>query len=312
MSFLNGNDDDRDIHPKVLLDDNKNSNKNNNKDQDEDNKDEDEENELLESLWDQGVETGIIVKWPGIPQPLHISTVLEENDLAPLFHGTQWAGTRVWKAAIVAIRYLYNRYQSNEFCPASSSSSSSLLLLELGCGLGIPGMVLHSLFPNLNVILTDEETLVPQLVKNLERNFPKDDRIVAKPLSWSPEYVSSILPIHAINGPSLDVCLNCDCIYEPLYGEQAWKALADTLIELAKQHPSICLVTSVERRMADAVEKFLERLEASPYIASPIECALVDDTDPHHRIEIYVTTGVTKSRPSANLTTGSSSGAESG
>jgi 16S rRNA G527 N7-methylase RsmG len=28
-------------------------------------------------------------------------------------------------------------------------------LLELGCGLGVPGMILHALIPELQVILTD-------------------------------------------------------------------------------------------------------------------------------------------------------------
>jgi hypothetical protein len=67
--------------------------------------------------------------------------------------------------------------------------------------------------------------------------------------------------------------------------------LADTLSELAKQNPSILLVTSVERRNADAVEKFVERLGQSPYV-SLVERVLLDDKDPHHPIEIYVARGV--------------------
>jgi hypothetical protein len=67
--------------------------------------------------------------------------------------------------------------------------------------------------------------------------------------------------------------------------------LAGTLSEFAKQNPSILLVTSVERQNADAVEKFVERLGRSPH-ASPVERVLLDDKDPHHRIETHVARGV--------------------
>lgn len=263
--------------------------------QSNDDEEQDEDERHFTSIWDDcGVETGIVVTWPGLPKPLHLSTVLEEDDLAPLFHGTQWAGTRVWRAAMIAIHYLYERYQTtpgeeNYLNPTSSS------LLELGCGLGVPGMILHALLPQLQVILTDEDTLTAQLKKNIKTNFGANDdddddkKIQATSLSWSPDCVSSIL--QQADGGTFQVCLNCDCVYEPLYGEESWKALADTLSELAKQNPSILLVTSVERRNADAVEKFVERLGQSPYV-SEVTRVLRDDKDPHHPIEIYVATGV--------------------
>jgi hypothetical protein len=242
---------------------------------------EDEDERHFKSIWDDcGVEIGIVVSWPGLPKPLHISTVLEEDDLAPLFHGTQWAGTRVWRAAMIAIHYLHERYQTDDLKPTS--------LLELGCGLGVPGMILHALIPELQVVLTDQDTLTAQLQKNLENNFEDDGKIKAQGLSWSPDCVSSIM--QQAEGGKFEVCLNCDCVYEPLYGE-SWKALADTMSELAKQNPSILLVTSVERRNADAVEKFVERLGQSQYISS-VQRVLLDDKDPHHPIEIYIASGV--------------------
>jgi hypothetical protein len=252
------------------------------------NDDTDENDQYFESTWTDDVETGIVVTWPGAKNPLEISTILEEDELAPLFHGTQWAGTRVWRAAILAIHYLNQEFQDSKLAKNSR-------LLELGCGLGVPGMVLHQLFPELEVVLTDQDTLVAQLQQNARVNFPDDNKIQAHALSWSREGVATLLDqVVGVGGGSssgFDICLNCDCVYEPLYGEESWKALADTLAELASRNPSCLFITSVERRTADAVEKFLERLERSPHI-SKVELVLVNEDDVHHKIEIYVARGI--------------------
>ena len=318
------------------------------------------------------VETGVVVNYPGLVdpaskfnKPLTLSTVLQEDDLAPLFHGTQWAGTRVWKAALIAIDYVLQ----NVIAPMQQDGQQQTLsFLELGCGLGVPGMVLHALHPTVftNVVLTDQQALLEQLNHNLKENFGtevNDDNaetrqidsmynIHARALSWTSfseqekhdqghqnqddEAIDNSTTDKATEttiqslveemGP-FDICLNCDCVYEPLYGRQAWIALADTLTTLAKINHSKCkhrnnnnkkddetatsscltnrpllLLTSVERRTADAVEDFLQRLESqlqevitNNMVGGEEEtCAkviikrvLVDDSDPHHVIEIY-------------------------
>jgi hypothetical protein len=71
------------------------------------------------------LETAIRVQWNdqynqndlqdhhyGMSRPLLLSTILQPEDMAPLFHGTQWAGTRVWHAAIAATQYLLQHYSS--------------------------------------------------------------------------------------------------------------------------------------------------------------------------------------------------------
>jgi len=98
-----------------------------------------------------------------------------------------------------------------------------------------------------------------------------------------------------------DICLNCDCIYEPLYGRAAWEALADVLIELAIQSPTTLLVTSVERRNSDNVEGFLQKLTASGVMEVPIQCVVHDDSDPYHIIEIYTTKGISSSSTNNNV-----------
>ena len=283
--------------------------------------------------------------------PLKLSTALSEQSIAPLFDGTQWAGTRVWKAAVLGLEYLIRERQrrlvvtevegtgavQRQQLPSFSS------LLELGCGLGVPGMVWKQLLDqeyeqqqqqsssssynndNRRVVLTDRESLVSQLQDNIRANFgdgatsDKGDNnggdatnsnlnsIEAKVLDWSKEGIGELLRherqlLHDAQQqqhnddttttlpPLFDVCLNCDCVYEPLYGRAAWESLADVLTEIAVQSPGTLLITALERRNQDNVEGFLHRLEASG-VVEPIQRVVRHDGDPHHVIEIYVTKG---------------------
>ncbi len=227
---------------------------------------------------------------PTLPT-LSLSTVLQEGSIAPLFDGTQWAGTRVWKAAVVGLEYiLRQRGQDNLGA-----------LLELGCGLGVPGMVWKQVLSmqgpgSPRVVLTDRDSLITQLQANVEANFPDDSSIEAMPLDWSTAGITSLLRNETeTHGTVFDVCLNCDCVYEPLYGREAWESLVDVLSEVALNSPSTLLVTALERRNGDNVEGFLAKLEASERVETPIKRVVQHDEDPHHIIEIYVTKGLAQS-----------------
>ena len=241
---------------------------------------------FIESKWQDSVETGLVISWPPVsPKVIELSTRLSSDAIAPLFDGTQWAGTRVWKAAIVALEYLI---ENDDRIKCNS-------LLELGCGLGVPGMLWYSwkktqqqqqnkVVPQ--VVLTDQPDLVSQLEGNLQSNYSDvDDKIFARELSWSKEGIMEILEKH-----KFDICLNCDCIYTPLYGRDSWLALGDVLESIATESPSTLLVTSVERRNGDGLEEFLERL-TNTGVVETIERVLRNDEDKHHVIEIYITKG---------------------
>ncbi len=227
---------------------------------------------------------------PTLPT-LTLSTVLQEGSIAPLFDGTQWAGTRVWKAAIVGLEYILRQ----------KSQGSLGSLLELGCGLGVPGMIWKQVLSmegngSPRVVLTDMDSLVPQLQANVEANFPGDSSIEALELDWSTEGIASLLQNETkTHGTGFDVCLNCDCVYEPLYGRKAWESLVDVLSEVAAKSPSTLLVTALERRNGDNVEGFLAQLEASGRVETPVQRVIKHDEDPHHVIEIYVTKGLAQS-----------------
>mmetsp|Transcript_41865 Transcript_41865/g.100504 ORF Transcript_41865/g.100504 Transcript_41865/m.100504 type:complete len:429 (+) Transcript_41865:128-1414(+) len=297
-------------------------------------------------------------------KPLVLSTQLSHTQLSPLFDGTAWAGTRVWKAALLAIQYLEEQYyltngsNSTQSDRSPQQRPSSLSLLELGCGLGVPGMVWHTIMDDSNssdsdrrdsdndsswcknrVVLTDMKGLVPQLQANIAQNFGgghinnenetdiNDDEeklttlmIEALPLDWSTEDgIKQLLDreesrkkmlAKKINDddrdndyndkePIFDIVLNCDCIYEPLYGRKAWEDLADLLAVVAHRSLETLIVTSVERRNHDGLDNFMERFARNmqqtttsvPTDGSKMDRVLYDDSDPHHVIEIYTTRG---------------------
>ena len=108
--------------------------------------------------------------------------------------------------------------------------------------------------------------------------------------------------------PIFDIVLNCDCIYEPLYGRKAWEDLADLLVVVAKRSPRTLIVTSVERRNHDGLDNFMDRFAwnmqqatasvpteedrtRKKFKGSPMDRVVRDDSDPHHVIEIYTTRG---------------------
>jgi hypothetical protein len=316
---------------------------------------EDEFADFITSLRQDGVETGLVVTWPrphpthpSSPSPaqhrFHLSTQLQEDAIAPLFDGTQWAGTRVWKAAILGLEYILKEYGScsNDESNLSQPPKHVLSLLELGCGLGVPGIlwyqtqrdawtVKRQLFqksedqgqsapspsvPPLppRVVLTDHPSLLSQLQSNLATNFGDDyltsmsDNIEAKSLSWSKQGVLDLLLDEQkrshMSGSSpsspfsFDICLNCDCIYEPLYGVSSREALCEVLQAVAVHSPQTILVTSVERRRGDGVDVLLSDLANSGVVETDqdrrVPCMHRDDSDPHHIIEIYVTKGIGK------------------
>lgn len=180
------------------------------------------------------------------PRRVVVSTLLEEEDLAPLFDGSRWAGTRLWGAAVRGIQYVSGRLPGTEagladhgIRPPAGDGGGRATLLELGCGLGVPAMVYHMLGGN--AVLTDQIDILSQLEKNVDANFPDtavtsisrrrpsrsggstdDDRpaIHAMPLSWSRADVNRLLEQLGRSQIGFDIVMNCDCVYEPLYGKR--------------------------------------------------------------------------------------------
>ena len=263
---------------------------------------------------------------PNKDRTITISTVLEESDLVPLFDGAGWAGTRVWNAAIWAIKFLVDEYITDNdnlrdtITLPNGEKKTTLNLCELGCGLGVPGMVWH-LFGG-NVVVTEQESIMSQLKVNVKKNFPKtavniDDNIIVAnddgvdcsgvtnetigvetngdvesfgtiktcPLNWSRKGLCSLMHKTG-HSKGFDIVLNCDCVYEPLYGK-SWKLLVDVIDECLKINPNCLVITSVERRSADGVDDFLNELLKCDHVHS-VEKERVNEI---LNLELYIAKG---------------------
>ena len=279
------------------------------------------------------LEEAISFSWPGIYddekvdgtddntekklRKIAISTLLEEDDLAPLFDGSRWAGTRLWAAAVRAVQFLSGHLPDTKNMLGSDAPTTDgeevASILELGCGLGVPGMIFHLL--GCNVVLTDQIEILSQLEKNVLDNFPntsdcnkekehptisdnfpntsdcnkekEQPTINAMDLSWSRSDANSLLEKLGRSDTGFDIVLNCDCVYEPLYGD-SWHLLNETIDELLKVNPKCLVVSSMERRQADGIDQFLEEMRSMGNVGS-VEKVWSEEK---RKIEIYMTRGI--------------------
>lgn len=241
---------------------------------DEGDEEEDEYCDYVESIRSRtGLEIGLRVKWPDL-EPFELTTKLTEQAMAPLFHGTQWAGTRLWRAAVVGLQYLLN-----DETPIDWKKTPKIV--ELGCGLGVPGMII-AMSRQCKVVLTDQDDLLSQLETN--RNTLLETRpnlsLEVEALDWSAKEVAKLIDHHG----AFDVVFNCDCIFEPLYGD-SWKHLADCQEAFLKKSSTTFMLTVVERRSFDGIEKYLERMNSSPLVERVEKLSLSFDAP--SEVEVY-------------------------
>ena len=155
-------------------------------------------------------------------------------------------------------------------------------------------MILHLL--GCHVVLTDQPDILSQLEKNVAFNFGhvddnndgrKKSRIQAMPLSWSRDNTNQLLIELGRETTGFDIVINCDCVFEPLYG-QSWHLLNETIDELLRVNPSCLVLSSMERRgAADGIDKFLDEMQTLNHVGS-VEKVWAEEA---RNIEIYVTRG---------------------
>jgi len=86
-----------------------------------------------------------------------------------------------------------------------------------------------------------------------------------------------------------DIVLNCDCVYEPLYGK-SWELLVEVIDECLKLNPKCLVVTSVERRASDGIDDFVERMRSCEFVGK-VERVMEDKG---RKLELYITTGISE------------------
>ncbi|GMI47927.1 hypothetical protein TrCOL_g4865 [Triparma columacea] len=213
---------------------------------------------VIESIHDDetDVETGmrLTLNPPFVSIPFNhtLSTTLEEDALAPLFGGVEWAGTRFWAAAQQTIEVLQERKML--LVPKTKR------VLELGAGLGVPGICVSEMYDSVeSVIVTDSENLLPQLTKNTESL----EKVHPAALWWGEDDVSLL----SKDGKGWDLVLCCDCIYEPLYGD-SWAKLVDVLVQIFSLNDETVALVSCERRKGDRVEDWVILCESKGLVVS--------------------------------------------
>ncbi len=168
-----------------------------------------------------GSEVVIQVQWlEDETTKLELSTRLEEGAMAPVQNGLELASGMqplLWCT----------------FCLCSTQANVQQATLSvLECGLGVPGMLRHSLY-GCETYLDDQESMVSQLIHNVKHNFGSNktnwvsmastacifdtsepgasgaSTIHSLPLTWS--HNNGLL--HKID---FSIVINCDCVYEPL------------------------------------------------------------------------------------------------
>eukprot|EP00811_Abedinium_folium_P002539 NODE_12331_length_1231_cov_4.028080.p1 GENE.NODE_12331_length_1231_cov_4.028080~~NODE_12331_length_1231_cov_4.028080.p1 ORF type:complete len:190 (+),score=50.22 NODE_12331_length_1231_cov_4.028080:363-932(+) len=176
----------------------------------------------------------------------------------------------LWHGALVLTDEVIDHY--------GARLAAGARVIELGSGLGLPGMVCAAL--GARVLLTDVPDVADLLQRNVATNFGGDGGWCrAAPLDWD---VASARSLLAESSGPFDLVLCSDCIYEPLYG-QSWRALVDCL-EVFCELPTTTVMISVTRRHVehDGIERFLAR--ASEVLSVERFCSRTAE-DQH--VEVY-------------------------
>eukprot|EP01065_Artemidia_motanka_P036444 TRINITY_DN44367_c0_g1_i1.p1 TRINITY_DN44367_c0_g1~~TRINITY_DN44367_c0_g1_i1.p1 ORF type:complete len:329 (+),score=83.37 TRINITY_DN44367_c0_g1_i1:71-1057(+) len=163
--------------------------------------------------------------------------------LAAAFQDGTWTGTLLWDAALCCSEMLIRDEELRAACRSGP-------VVELGCGLGLPGMV-ASLVGAPRVFLTDRELVSALAEENARRNGL--DGAVGRCLDWSDGGFAGLL--QETGEPA--VIIACDCIFFPLFGSSA--PLLDALLGLAGPR-TLCVVSS-ERRPEDGFQRFCDDAE---------------------------------------------------
>lgn len=186
------------------------------------------------------------VELPGAQRKLHL---LQSSPEASDAARGDWTSMRLWQAAASLVDFLL---------VFAKGSFAHARILELGCGLGMPGMVCRAL--GAKVLLTDTPETLGLLFENVKINFGSTSRIQAAALSWNRKGTRELARQY---GPfSLVLC--ADCVYAPLYGLRSARKLAECIVSLCAASRSTVALLAVERRPGDGVRSFLRLVRHPP------------------------------------------------
>ncbi|KAL1527452.1 hypothetical protein AB1Y20_016117 [Prymnesium parvum] len=173
------------------------------------------------------------------------------EDATPLWSDGSWTGTLIWDSAVHATEFLL----SNEAWRASLEGES---VLELGCGLGLPGIVC-ALLGAAPVVLTDRGAVAALAEEGCRAN-PQLAAVRGVTLEWEEAAVKDLVTKH-FNGQPPGVIIACDCIFAPMFGDSF--LLLEVLSALAG--PKTRIIVGLERRPKDGAEAFFTLAERAGF-----------------------------------------------
>ena len=171
--------------------------------------------------------------------PLGLCDPEADNPAAPVWADGSWTGTLLWDSAAHVCELMLAQ-------PCWRARLRGASCLELGCGLGLPGMV-ASLLGAAPVLLTDRQQVAEMAEAGCRANSLEGTRGVE--FDWD-EAAARQLVVDHFGGRAPSLILACDCIFEPLFGEahlllRMLVVLADTQTTVIPA-PEIVIATDCE------------------------------------------------------------------
>lgn len=174
----------------------------------------------------------------------------EISDGGAIYEGGTATGTLLWDSAV----------HTTEWLLGLRLSLAGRSVLELGCGLGLPGLACHALGAA-NVLLTDRPPIA-ELVADGLAHSATGPAVRSFSFEWDAAGAARVL--EELGGPP-DVLLACDCIFAPLFGDAF---LLLQMLDLLAGPNTVALV-ALERRQGDGAERFFECACEAGFAVSP-------------------------------------------
>jgi len=169
-----------------------------------------------------------------------------EQDLAPLFSGPLWSAM-IWERSV---RTMCNFLEKNK------NNIKSRKVVELGCGLGVPGLVAGISCEAEKVWLTDrEDDLIPlrkAFAVNVAALGEYSGRIEPVDFDWSESVRADV---------QADVILAVECVSADVYGVESLDWLIAAILMVCRKDADVVLYLCSARRKNDGLDIVIDRLQ---------------------------------------------------
>lgn len=211
----------------------------------------------------QGVDVEVLINGSRSKVKLEITAM--DFELSPLFSNI-WIATQIWPGSI----------QLASFLVRNPRLVIGRAVVELGAGVGLPGILTASTLSPAKVILTELDEMKALLQRNVVKNG-LEGLAEVRNLDWT-----EVSQVDAL-GDQVDVVICSDCVFEPVYGAESWRLLARTLACFKTQDVVISLT---RRGESDGIDGFLTLCGS---LGLHLDCVDGDDSEKHsifHRVVV--------------------------